>query len=76
MEVKAYVTSLDSVADLKRYMEAAHGGQWGFSERRKDSERISIGWELVHNTEVLCHNFVLRDHGIRSGDRLHTVVRK
>ena len=76
IEVRAYATSLDSVADLKRDMEAAHGGQWGLSERRKDSERISIGWELVHNSEVLCHNFVLRDYGIRSGDRLYAVVRK
>ena len=66
----------DSVADLKRSLQAQYGTDWGLSTRRKDHERLAIGWELVHKGSVLCPNYLIRDYGVETGDLVHAVIRR
>jgi len=40
------------VADLKRSLEAQWGGVWGLSQRRRTSEKLAVGWEVVHGNTV------------------------
>ena len=65
----------DSIADLKRDIQHRYGAEWNLNDRRLDQERVAIGWELVHDGDVLCPNYFLSDYNIRTGDHIHVVIR-
>jgi aarF domain-containing kinase len=65
----------DSVADLKRDLQSRYANEWGLSGRRFDHEQVAIGWELVHDGDVLCPNYFLGDYNIKSGDCIHAIIR-
>jgi len=65
----------DSIADLKRDIQHRYGAEWNLNDRRLDQEQVAIGWELVHDGDVLCPNYFLSDYNITTGDRIHVVIR-
>ena len=83
-----HTTSLDSVADLKRDLQGRFGERWSLAGRRRDRERLAVGWELVGDLAprragsaggglcVLGNTFFVGDYGVRSGETLFAVVRR
>lgn len=74
--VRYHTTSLDSIADLKRGLQAEFGVRWGLDKRRRDREGLALGWEVVHDSKVMCNNFFLGNYEISSGDRIQVAVRR
>ena len=72
---KVSASKYDSVADLKRDLQQRFETEWGLEGRRQDTEQVAIGWELVHDGNVLCPNYFLGDYSIKSGDLIHAVIR-
>lgn len=71
------VTSLDdSVLDLKRALQQAHGGAWGLTGRSSDRHGLAFGWELVFHGSALSYHLFLLDYGVRHADIMHAVVRR
>lgn len=66
----------DSVLDLKRALIAAHGDQWGLTDRRVDRQGVAGGWELVFGGSALSYHLFLHDYEIGHGDVVHAVVRR
>ena len=67
----------DSVSDLKRQLEAAHGAAWGLEGRRRDRDGLALGWELVHRDGgAMSYHLFLRDYDVQHGEILHAVVRR
>ena len=65
----------DSISDLKRYIQARYGEEWGLSigGQRVDRDGLYLGWELVHynnrnNSNGVYSNVDDDNDGYRSGN--------
>lgn len=66
----------DSILDLKRALQHAHGPGWGLTGRRRDRHGLASGWELVFRGSALSYHLFIHDYGLGHGDLIHAVVRR
>merc|ERR1712194_958945 len=66
----------DSILDLKRALQSAHGAAWGLQQRPKDRQGVAAGWEVVYKGSALSYHLFLHDYGLQHRSIFHAVVRR